>query len=64
MANGIDVKGPIPGEISGDYINGRQQEKPSYEPILQPSKYLRYIHCDFGSPYSTTRRENQFSLDV
>ena len=64
MADGIEVKGPIPGEMCGDCIKGRQQKKPSYEPMLQPSEYLTYIHCDFGGSYPTTRRENRFYLGV
>ena len=64
MADGIAVRGPIPADIYGDYMNGRQQKKPSYEPILHPSEYLDYIHCDLGVPYPTTRRGNRFYLGV
>ena len=58
VADGIDVKGPIPGEICGDCMKGRQQRKPSYEPMSQPKEYLEYLHCDLGGPYPTTRRGN------
>ncbi len=39
-------------------------KKPSYEPMLQPSEYLDYIHCDFGGPYLTTRGGNRFHICV
>ncbi len=64
VANGINVKRPIPDEIFGDWMKKRQQKKPSYELILQPSKYLDYIYCDLGGPYPTTRKGNQFYISV
>lgn len=60
IADGIDVKRPIPGKIYGDYMKRRQQRKPSYKPISQPSKYLDFLHWDFGGSYPTTQRGNQF----
>ncbi len=64
MADDVDVKGPIPDEIFGDCIKGRQQKKPSYEPMLQPNEYLDYIHSDLLGPYPTTRKVNGFYLDI
>ncbi len=40
LADGIDVKRSNQGEICGDCMKGGQKIKPSYEPMLQPSKYL------------------------
>ncbi len=64
VANGIDIKRPIQGEICSDCMERRQQKKSFYEPMLQPSGYLDYIHCDLGGLYPTTRRGNQFHLGV
>ena len=64
VADGIDIKGPIPKEICGDCMKGRQQRKPSYEPMSQPNEYLDYLHCDLGGPYPTTRRGNRFYLGI
>ncbi len=50
--------------MCGDCMKGRQQRKSSYEPMLQPSEYLDYIHCDLGGFYLTTRRENRFYFGV
>ncbi len=58
------MKGPIPDEICGNCMKGRQQRKPSYEPMSQPKEYLDYLHCDLGGPYPTTRRGNQFYLGI
>ncbi len=60
VADAIDVKGPIPDEICGDCMKRRQQRKLSYEPMLHPSEYLDYIHCDLGGHYPTTRKGNRF----
>ena len=64
LAYDMDVNGPIAGEICGDSIKKRQQGKPSYELMLQPSEYLYYIHCDLGLSYTTTRKRNRFYLGV
>lgn len=64
MANGIEIKGPIPKKICGDFIKGKQQRKPSYKPISQSKVYLDYLHCDLNGPYPTTRRGNRFSLGI
>ncbi len=64
VADGIDVKGPIPDKICGDCMKEEQQRKPSYEPMLQPGEYLDYLHCDLGDPYPTTRKDNRFYLGV
>ena len=64
VADRIDVKIPIPGEIFGDYIKRRQQRKPSYELNLQPSEYLDYIQCDLAGSYPTTRKGNPFYFGV
>ena len=63
VADGIEVKGPIPQDICGDCMKGRQQKIPSYEPMSQPTKYLDYLHCDFGGPYPITR-SNRFYLNI
>ncbi len=60
VADGIDLKGPIPGEIYGDCMKSRQQKKPLYEPMSQPTEYLDYLHCNLSGSYPTTRRGNQF----
>ncbi len=64
VADGIDVKGPIPGEICSDCMKSRQHRKPSYEPISQPTEYLDYLHCGLGSTYPTTRRGTLFYLGI
>ncbi len=60
IADEIDVKGPIPGEICGDCMKGRQPRKPSYKPMSHPTEYLDYLYFDLGGPYPTTQRGNQF----
>ncbi len=64
VADGIEVKGPIPHDICGDSMKGRQQRIPFYEPISQPTKYLGYLHCDLGGSYLTTRKGNRFYLGI
>lgn len=32
--------------------------------MSQPSKYLDYLHCDFGGLYFATERCNWFSLSI
>ena len=64
VADGIEVKGPIPQDICGDCMKGRQQKIPSYEPMSQPTKYLDYLHCDLDGPYPITRRGNRFYLGI
>ncbi len=56
IADGIEIKDPIPAEICGDFMKGRQQRKPSYEPMSTSSEYLDDLHCDLGRPYPITRR--------
>ncbi len=64
VADGIDVKGLIPGEKCGDCMKRRQRRKPFYEPMLQPGEYLDYIHCDLDGSYPTIRKGNRFYLGV
>ena len=64
VADSIEIKGPIPKEIYGDCMKGRQQRKSSYEPMSQPSEYLNYLHCNLGGPYPTTWRGNRFYLGI
>ena len=64
VADEIDVKGLVPGEICGDCMKGRQQKKPFYEPISQPKEYLEYLHCNLGGSYPTTQRDNWFYLGI
>ncbi len=54
----------ILGEIYGNCMKKKQQKKPFYEPILQPSEYLDYIHCDLGGSYPTNRKSIQFYFGV
>ncbi len=58
------MKGPIPGEICGDFMKSRQQRKLSYKPISQPTEYLDYLHCDLDGPYLTTQKGNRFYLGI
>ena len=32
--------------------------------MSQPSKYLDYLYCDLGSPYSITQRDNWFYIGI
>ena len=45
-------------------MKNSQPKKLFYEPMLQPSEYLDYIHCDLDGSYLTTRQGNKFYLDV
>ncbi len=64
IADGIEIKDPIPAEIWGDCMKGRQQRKPSYEPRSTSSEYLDDLHCDLGGPYPITRKGNRFYLGI
>ena len=64
VADGIDVKGPIPREIYGNCMKEKQQRKPSFELMSQPSKYFDYLYYDLGGPYPTTQRGNRFYLGI
>lgn len=64
MADGINVKRLIPGEICDNYMKGRQQKKSFYEPMSKLTKYFKYLHCNLGGPYFTIERGNQFYLSI
>ena len=64
LADGIEVKGLIPQDICGDCMEERQQKIPSYEPMSQVTKYFGYLYYDLGGLYPTTRRGNEFYLDI
>lgn len=64
IADGIEIKRLIPKEICGDCMKGKQSRKPSYKSMSQPSKYVDYLHCNFGGLYLTTQRGNRFYLGI
>ncbi len=64
VADGIDMKEPIPGDICGDWMKGRQLRKPSYKPLSQPNQYLEYLNYDLDGPYFTTQRGNRFYFAI
>lgn len=45
------MKGLISREICGNYMKDQQQKKLFYGPILQLTKYLKYLYFDFGNSY-------------
>ena len=68
MAIGIDVKGPPPEGICGPCMKGRQQRKPSRNPMLRATKFLEEVHTDLGGPlpvsYSGMRYYISFKDDA
>ena len=62
MAEGIDVKGPVPEEICGPCMKGRQQRKPSRTPMPRATKFLEDVHSDLGGPYPASRNGLQYYI--
>ncbi len=55
IALGIQLKGPVPEEICGRCMVGKQQRKPSREPMTQATKFLELLHSDLGQPLPSTQ---------
>ena len=64
VADSIDVKRSIPEKICGDCMKEKQQRKPSYKLMSQPSEYFNYLHYNLGGLYPTTWRGNRFYLGI
>ena len=62
IAEGIKVKGPVPEEICGPCMKGRQQRKPSRTPMPRASKFLEEVHSDLGGPYPASRNGLQYYI--
>ena len=60
IAEGIEVKGPVPEEICGLCMKGRQQRKPSRTPMPRASKFLEEVHSDLGGRYPASRNGLQY----
>ncbi len=46
MVLGIRLKSPLPEEICGGCMVGRQRRKPSQEPMTSATKFLELLHSD------------------
>ena len=64
VADGIDVKGPIPAEICGDCMKGRQQKEPYYEPVSQPKDKLEYLQYGLRGPLCYDSKRSKFYLGI
>ncbi len=63
VASGIELKGPIPSEICGGCMVGRQRRKPSHEsPSRQATEVLEFVHSDLGGPLPATRLRQTFYM--
>ncbi len=55
MALGIQLKGPLPEEICGGCMVGRQQRKSSREPMTRATEFLELLHSDLGGLLPSTK---------
>ncbi len=62
MAFGIQLKSPLPEEICGRCIVGKQQRKPFREPMTRATKFLELLHSDLGGPLSSTKYRDIFYI--
>ncbi len=63
VALGMELKGPIPSEICGSCMVGKQQRQPSREsPSRQATKFLEFVHSDLGGPLPATRLGQTFYI--
>ncbi len=62
LANGIEIKGPVPTEICSGYMKGRSQRKPSRTPMIRATEFLEEIHSDLEGPLPPTRRGEQYYI--
>ncbi len=63
VASGMELKGPIPSEIYGGCMVGRQQRQPSREsPSRRATEFLEFVHSDLGGPLPATRLGQTFYI--
>ncbi len=55
LAKGVAIEGPIPQEVCGPCMLGRQQRKINRTPRTRSTELLGLIHSDLGGPLPTTR---------
>ena len=55
LATGMTINGPVPDEICGPCMKGRQQRRPSRVPTTKVAGFLDEVHSDLGGPLPKTR---------
>ena len=63
VALGMELKGPLPSEICGGCMVGRQQRQPSRElPNRRATEFLEFVHSDLGGPLPSTQLGQTFYI--
>ena len=60
LANGVTIEGPIPEEVCGSCMMGRQQRKINRTPRTRATEFLGIVHSDLGGPFPLTRFGERF----
>ena len=60
LANGVTIEGPIPEEVCGSCMMGRQQRKINRTPRTRATEFLGIVHSDLGRPFPLTRFGERF----
>ena len=51
LANGVTIEGPIPEEVCGSCMMGRQQRKINRTPRTRATEFLGIVHSDLGDHF-------------
>lgn len=63
VALGMELKGPLPSEICGGCMVGRQQRQPSRKPPnRRATEFLEFVHSDLGGTLPATRLGQTFYI--
>ena len=64
LATGALIIGPVPEEICGDCMVGRQQRLVNRSPRSRDPEFLGIIHTDLGGPYTPTRYGERYFMTL
>ena len=64
LANGVTIEGPIPEEVCGPCMMGRQQRKINRTPRTRATEFLGLVHSDLGGPFPLTRFGKRFYATI
>ena len=64
LAKGVTIEGPIPQDICGPCVMGRQQRKVNRLPRTRSSEVLGLIHSDIGGPLPMTRFGERYYITM
>ena len=64
LANGVTIEGPIPEEVCGPCMMGRQHRKINRTPRTRATEFLGLVHSDLGGPFPLTRFGERFYATI